>query len=199
MNAVDGATVGSKPGTVPVSGSVPSPAGTTVSGTATASGAALSDGALFRIGEAAERAGVSCRTLRYYEELELLVPAGHSAGGARRYTADDIARLLRIRELQELLGFDLGEIRTILRGEDQLADLRSEYNSGATLARRRAILSEASLINERLKVTVRLKQERLEEMMRELEARSKRHKVAAKKLDKEGAVAETRVSPGLAK
>jgi hypothetical protein len=30
---------------------------------------------LFRIGEAAEVAGVSCRTLRYYQELELLVPA----------------------------------------------------------------------------------------------------------------------------
>jgi len=150
-------------------------------------GAAPVDGALLRIGEAAERAGVSCRTLRYYEELELLVPAGHSAGGARRYTADDIARLLRIRELQELLGFDLGEIRTILRGEDQLADLRSEYNSGATLERRQAILSEASLINERLKMTVRVKQQRLEEMMRELEARSKRHKVAARKLETEGA------------
>src|SRR5580698_1161998 len=130
---------------------------------------------LFRIGEAAEQVGVSCRTLRYYEELELLAPADHSAGGARRYTADDIARLLRIRELQELLGFDLGEIRTILRGEDQLSDLRSEYNSGATLERRKAILTEASAINERLKETVRVKQQRLEQMMQELEARTKRH------------------------
>jgi DNA-binding transcriptional MerR regulator len=153
----------------------------------TSSGASSSEpGQLLRIGEAADRAGVSCRTLRYYEELELLVPAGHSAGGARRYTADDISRLLRIKELQELLGFDLGEIRTILRGEDQLADLRSEYNSGATVERRREILSEASLINERLKVTVRAKQQRLDEMMRELEDRSKRHKVAARKLEKEG-------------
>src|SRR5580698_10597006 len=120
---------------------------------------------LFRIGEAAEQVGVSCRTLRYYEELELLAPAGHSAGGARRYTTDDIARLLRIRELQELLGFDLGEIRTILRGEDQLADLRSEYHSGATVDRRKEILAEATTINERLRETVRGKQGRLEEMM----------------------------------
>jgi DNA-binding transcriptional MerR regulator len=143
---------------------------------------------LLRIGEAAERAGVSCRTLRYYEELELLVPAGHSAGGARRYTSEDIARLLRIRELQELLGFDLVEIRSILRGEDQLADLRSEYNSGATLERRREILTEASQINERLKETVRAKQVRLAEMMSELEDRTKRHRAAARKLDKEAAV-----------
>jgi MerR family transcriptional regulator, repressor of the yfmOP operon len=138
---------------------------------------------LLRIGEAAELAGVSSRTLRYYEELGLLVPAGHSAGGARRYTGDDVARLRKIRELQELLGFDLTEIRAILKGEDQLADLRSEYNSGATLARRREILTEATKINERLRETVRGKQSRLDEMMVELEARAKRYKVAAKNLE----------------
>jgi DNA-binding transcriptional MerR regulator len=131
---------------------------------------------------------VSSRTLRYYEELELLVPAGHSAGGARRYTSLDISRLLRIRELQELLGFDLVEIRSILRGEDQLADLRSEYHSGATLERRKAILAEATQINERLKETVHAKQSRLEEMMLELEDRSKRHKAAARKLEREASV-----------
>ncbi|MFZ0667664.1 MAG: MerR family transcriptional regulator [Acidimicrobiales bacterium] len=149
---------------------------------------------LFRIGEAAEQVGVSCRTLRYYEELELLAPAGHSAGGARRYTTDDIARLLRIRELQELLGFDLGEIKAILRGEDQLADLRSEYNSGADLARRKSILSEASQINEKLKQTVRAKQGRLDEMMLELEDRSKRYKVTAKKLESESGAGKVTAS-----
>ncbi len=59
------------------------------------SAVAIADDGLLRIGEAAERAGVSCRTLRYYEELGLLVPAGHSAGGARRYTGDDVERLRR--------------------------------------------------------------------------------------------------------
>jgi MerR family transcriptional regulator, repressor of the yfmOP operon len=146
---------------------------------------ALRESAPLRIGEAAELAGVSCRTLRYYEELGLLTPAGHSAGGARRYTAADVDRLRRIRELQELLGFDLGEIRTILRGEDQLADLRSEYHSATSVDRRREILSEATNINELLRETVRGKQVRLDEMMRELEAKQKRYKVAAKNLDSE--------------
>ncbi len=44
----------------------------------------------------------------------------------------------------------------------------------------REILSEASKINERLKVTVAAKQQRLDEMMRELEDRTKRHKAAAR-------------------
>ena len=67
-------------------------------------------------GEAAERAGVSSRTLRWYEERGLLVPTGYSVGGARRYSEEDVARLVHIRELQSLLGFDLDEIRDVLRG-----------------------------------------------------------------------------------
>src|ERR1700729_3615820 len=106
---------------------------------------------LFRIGEGAERAGVSCRTLRYYEELGLLEPAGYSSGGARRYAEQDVARLLRIRELQELLGFDLGEIKVVLGAEDQRAGLRNEYMGGADLVRRREILAEAVVINQRLR------------------------------------------------
>lgn len=127
---------------------------------------------LLRIGEAAEQAGTSARTLRYYEELGLLRPAHHSDGGARRYTMDDVARLRRIRELQELLGFDLGEIGEILRSEDQLAGLRDEYRAGVDVRRRRQILSEAMAINDKLRDIVRTKQGRLSAMMDELDAKA---------------------------
>jgi DNA-binding transcriptional MerR regulator len=70
-------------------------------------------GQRLRIGEAAARAAVSVRTLRYYEELGLLTPSAHSPGGARRYAEEDVARLARIRELKDLLGFDLDEVRTV--------------------------------------------------------------------------------------
>ena len=50
-----------------------------------------------RIGEAAALVGVSTRTLRYYQELGMLRPSARSAGGARRYSEADIARLQRIR------------------------------------------------------------------------------------------------------
>jgi DNA-binding transcriptional MerR regulator len=128
-----------------------------------------------RIGEAADRVGVSCRTLRYYEELGLLAPAQHAAGGARRYSEQDVARLLRIRELQELLGFNLQEIGEILRGEDQLADIRHHYRQ-ASLTQRKAMLDEASAINDRLRFLVRAKQERLAEMLEQLEAKAARHR-----------------------
>lgn len=118
---------------------------------------------------------MSCRTLRYYEELGLLAPSEHSAGGARRYSPDDLARLVRIRELQELLGFDLGEIGEILRGEDQLADIRSQYRQ-APPAQRREMLGKATAINDRLRRVVRAKQERLAEMMGQLEEKAQRYR-----------------------
>lgn len=60
------------------------------------------------IGEVARRAGVTERTLRYYEELGLLSPRRDS-GGRRRYDAEHVDRLYRIRLLRE---FDtpLGEL-----------------------------------------------------------------------------------------
>jgi DNA-binding transcriptional MerR regulator len=135
-----------------------------------------------RIGEAAQQAGVSCRTLRYYEELGLLRPARHSAGGARRYSDEDVVRLRRIRELQELLGFDLGEIGDILRNEDQLADLRSEFQAGVSPERHGQILAQAIEINERMRSLVRVKQDRLDGMMRELDAKARRYRARAKEL-----------------
>lgn len=134
-----------------------------------------------RIGEAAERVGVSCRTLRYYEELGLLEPSQHSAGGARRYTETDLGRLVRIRELQELLGFDLGEIREILGGEDQLADIRSHYHQ-ASAAEQREMLDRAVDINDRLRLLVRTKQQRLDEMMAELQTKAQRYRTLSAEL-----------------
>ena len=59
---------------------------------------------VLRIGELAQRTGVTTRTLRYWEELGLIRPSGHRGGGERLYLADDMARVTRIRDLQELLG-----------------------------------------------------------------------------------------------
>src|SRR5665213_1392114 len=142
-----------------------------------------SGGGLLRIGKAAERAGVSPRTLRWYEEIGLLAPANYSAGGARRYTEEDMGRIVHIRELQSLLGFDLGEIRDILRGEDDLAGLRDEYRSGVDPARNREILLEASAINDKLRAVVAAKQGRLDGMMAELIEKSNRYRKLLKEIE----------------
>ncbi|HUY07469.1 MAG TPA: MerR family transcriptional regulator [Acidimicrobiales bacterium] len=106
------------------------------------------DGGL-RIGKVAARAGVSTRTLRYYEELGLLEPSGRTAGGERRYQTQDLAQLERIIELKDLLGMNLEAIRELLTSRARLDELRVAYKShedapattGDTV--RRAILEEA--------------------------------------------------------
>ena len=77
-----------------------------------------------RISDAATRAGVSARTLRYYEELGLLTPSLYTAGGERRYTLDDLAHLERILELREVLGMNLDEIREFLTLETRLDEVK---------------------------------------------------------------------------
>ena len=69
--------------------------------------------AVLRIGDLARRVGVSVRTVRYYEELGLMVPAGHSLGGFRLYGEDNLKRLLVINTLKGL-GLTLDEIKKIL-------------------------------------------------------------------------------------
>jgi DNA-binding transcriptional MerR regulator len=80
-----------------------------------------------RISDAAASAGVSARTLRYYEELGLLTPSLYTSGGERRYTKADLSQLARILELREVLGMNLDEIKEFLSFESRLDVLRTSY------------------------------------------------------------------------
>jgi DNA-binding transcriptional MerR regulator len=71
-----------------------------------------------RIGEAAERLGVSPRTIKYYEEVGLLT-VGRSSGNYRDYDAEDLERVERIRTLQKF-GYSLAAIREFLKYPRQL-------------------------------------------------------------------------------
>lgn len=72
------------------------------------------------IGELAERAEMSLRTIRHYDEVGLLVPSGRTTGGFRVYTEQDLERLLVIRRMKPL-GFTLEEMAELLRVVDGLA------------------------------------------------------------------------------
>ena len=62
-----------------------------------------------RIGELAERAGTTARTLRYYESRGLL-HARRAENGYRTYDESDLRLIQQIRTLQDF-GFDLEETR----------------------------------------------------------------------------------------
>lgn len=67
-----------------------------------------------QIGEVAERAQLSLRTLRHYDEVGLVPPSARSEGGFRLYTEADVERLNHIRRVTPL-GFSLEETAEILR------------------------------------------------------------------------------------
>jgi MerR family transcriptional regulator, repressor of the yfmOP operon len=125
-----------------------------------------------RIGEAAALAGMSTRTLRYYQELGLLTPSGTTAGGARRYSDVDVARLHRIRHLRDLVGFNLNEIGVVLNAEDRLAEIRREWWAEPSRDRARELLHEALAINADLQEAVRTKMAGLQEFLAGLEQRA---------------------------
>ncbi|TDD04748.1 MerR family transcriptional regulator [Saccharopolyspora terrae] len=70
-------------------------------------------GERMQIGEVAERTGLSLRTIRYYEEVGLVVPSARSQGGFRLYTDPDVERLELIKGMKPL-GFQLDEMRDLL-------------------------------------------------------------------------------------
>ena len=140
----------------------------------------VADDAPYRIGEVARRLDVSTRTLRYYQELGLLQPAGESQGGNRRYSEADVTRAVRILELRNVMGFDLERIGEILTAEDRLAEIRAEAKRGATLKRRREIVTEAIEINKGLSRQVADKIAVLESFERDLAEHADRlHRYAA--------------------
>ena len=121
-----------------------------------------------RISDAAARAGVSARTLRYYEELGLLAPSLYTAGGERRYTLDDLEHLQRILELREVLGMNLDEIREFLSLETRLDELRATYRATKTATTKKAraeqkeTLEEAMVLNESLAQQISAKLDRMD-------------------------------------
>jgi DNA-binding transcriptional MerR regulator len=79
------------------------------------------DEELIQIGEVAERVRLSLRTVRYYEEMGLLVPQTRTQGGFRMYSEDQVARLELIKRMKPL-GFSVQEMRELLEARDLLRD-----------------------------------------------------------------------------
>ncbi len=72
---------------------------------------------LERVGEIAERLGVSPRTIKYYEELGLIRPETRSPGGFRLYGKEGAEQLERILRMKSI-GYSLAAIRELLATRD---------------------------------------------------------------------------------
>jgi DNA-binding transcriptional MerR regulator len=103
-----------------------------------------------RIGEAAKLVGVTPKAVRHYEKMGLLPPAERSGSGYRLYSANDLLRLNRIKQLRSL-GLSLRQVRSVLgEGDGELSlktalgALRVQVDSEMTrLEERRRLIDEA--------------------------------------------------------
>ncbi|MFE5754511.1 MerR family transcriptional regulator [Streptomyces massasporeus] len=77
---------------------------------------------LWSIGELAERADATVKTVRFYSDQGLLPEAARSSGGHRRYGPQALERLRLIRSLRTL-DLSLPEVRRILDDDDAAGDV----------------------------------------------------------------------------
>ncbi|HEC90259.1 MAG TPA: Cu(I)-responsive transcriptional regulator [Alphaproteobacteria bacterium] len=65
------------------------------------------------IGAAAEITGVPAKTIRYYEEIGLIMPARRQENGYRNYANEDI-QILRFIQRSRRLGFSVRDVESLL-------------------------------------------------------------------------------------
>lgn len=101
---------------------------------------------MHQIGEVATEVGLSLRTIRHYEEVDLVPPSGRTSGGFRLYTDDDIERLRLVKDLKPLQ-FSLDEVRQVLDIRERLAE--SDPGSEEHQHLRELLAGFASVADER--------------------------------------------------
>jgi DNA-binding transcriptional MerR regulator len=96
-----------------------------------------------RIGEVADRTGVTPRTIRYWEEIGLLGAAHERPEGKHRlYAEADVERISEIVRLRDLLGLSLEQLSQLLEAESARAQLRRELTKTEAPAERKRLLEE---------------------------------------------------------
>lgn len=129
----------------------------------------------YTIEQVATRTGLTKRTLRYYEEVGLLPPAGRTEGNYRKYSEADVERIERIKELRNLLGFSLSDIRQILEAEEERGLIKMAYQQETDAEAKIAQLDRSDeLIREQLRL-IEQKISGLEQMRSSLLTKLERH------------------------
>lgn len=108
----------------------------------------MDGGILYSIGELAQRTGLTVKTVRFYSDRGIVVPADRTHAGYRRYAPDAVARLALVRTLREL-GVGLDTIRRVVDQELSLSEVAAEHAAAldvqiSILRRRRAVLTAAA-------------------------------------------------------
>jgi DNA-binding transcriptional MerR regulator len=130
---------------------------------------------------------LTCRAIRYYEEIGLLRPAVRVKGTDRLFDESDVQRLREIKRLREVIGFSLAEIAELLDTDDVRAQLRRQFSGTADPAIRARVLHEAIALAERRLAIVERKRTQVEAVRAEEAQRLARLRdVLAQEASREG-------------
>ncbi|MGI5378151.1 MerR family transcriptional regulator [Streptomyces sp. CA-251387] len=122
----------------------------------------MDGGALYSIGELARLTRLTVKTIRFYSDRGIVVPADRTPAGYRRYGPDSVARLALVRTLREL-GLGLDAIRQVVDRELTLGDVAAQHAAAlevqiGILRLRRAVLTAVAKRNPTPEETKRMHQ-----------------------------------------
>ena len=98
---------------------------------------------LYRIGEFSKLTGISIRTLRYYDSIDLFKPSEVDLFTSYRYYKEEQVKDLELINVLKEVGFTLEEIR----------DNWNNFSEELFLKRKERLLEEIKLKNEAIKKT----------------------------------------------
>ncbi|HEY2074233.1 MAG TPA: MerR family transcriptional regulator [Gaiellaceae bacterium] len=135
---------------------------------------------MIRIGEVAERTGLTPRTIRYYEEIGLLPgPPERRKGEHRAYDDHDVERLTELTRLRDLLNLSLDELKQLIEAEEARAAIRERFHASDS-DKERARLLDAALPH--VETQLELVRHRIDELNKlEQELVEKRKSILARK------------------
>jgi len=137
---------------------------------------------VIRIGEMAERTGVTPRTIRYYEEIGLLPSSDRRKGDHRLYDDAVVDRLLELTRLRDLLNLSLDELKQLIEAEEARAALRRRFEATESNTERLRLLDAALPHVETQLELVRRRKRELELLEGELVDKRKRILVRRREL-----------------
>lgn len=100
----------------------------------------------YKIEEVALKTKLTKRTLRYYEDIGLVIPQ-RTECGYRLYSDEDIGKIERIKDLKNSLGFSLKEIKNLMMIKISVADMIEDSSNKNTDKIHKYIESISSQIN----------------------------------------------------
>lgn len=112
------------------------------------------DTPLLTIGTLSKHSQLTVRTLRYYEEIDLIAPVGRTEGRYRLYHPYVLKRLKAIQSLQEL-NYSLEEILAILGSASVASDIHTR--AVRVEASKQALRQQKNAIDAKLEMLQKMK------------------------------------------